>query len=57
MSEEQQEPQKKKRSLTELTLGWIADRLRKSDELKQSIESGNYSVDSKKIAQSIVSKE
>ena len=54
MAEEIKEPQKKKRSLTELTLGWIADRLRKSEEIKSSIESGKYSVDSQKLAERMV---
>jgi anti-sigma28 factor (negative regulator of flagellin synthesis) len=57
MSETQQETPKKKRSLTELTLGWIADRLRKSEELKASIESGKYNVDSKKVAERIINGE
>ncbi len=47
----------KKRSLTELTLGWLAERIRKAEEIKAEISKGNYSVDSEKIAQSIVNKQ
>ena len=47
----------RKRSLTELTLGWIAERLRKSQELKDAIQSGKYEVDSKKVAEKFVNDE
>jgi anti-sigma28 factor (negative regulator of flagellin synthesis) len=44
----------RKRSFTSLTLNWIADRVRHTQELKEKIASGAYKVDSKTIAASIV---
>jgi anti-sigma28 factor (negative regulator of flagellin synthesis) len=44
----------KKRSLTELTLGWLAEKLRRSEELKAQINSGTYTVNTEKIAEKIV---
>ena len=52
-----QDNKPKKRSLTELTLGWIAEKLRKSERIKEQIEKGTYSVDPKKIAQKMVNPE
>ena len=57
MEENNTEKPQKKRSLTEVTLGWIADRLRKAEAIKQSINDGNYTIDSKKLAERIVSKD
>lgn len=45
----------RRRSLTELTLGWIAERLRKTEEIKAAVRSGAYQVNSEKVAASIVS--
>ena len=45
---------KPKRSMTELTLGWIADRLRKAERIKEEIKSGAYKVNSEAVAQAIV---
>ena len=50
-------PEPRKRSLTELTLGWFAERLRKADAIKEKLETGAYAVDSRKVAASIVSKD
>lgn len=47
----------KKRSLTELTLGWLAERLRRSDEIKEAVKNGTYEVDSEKLASKIVQPE
>ena len=52
-----QDPPKRKRSLTELTLGWFAERMKKTEAIKAAIEGGQYSLDSRKIAESLVSEE
>lgn len=54
MSDNNAEQKPRKRSLTELTLGWLAERLRKSDEIKEAVRQGTYSLDTKKVAESIV---
>jgi len=47
-------PLPRKRSLTALTLDWLAERLRRSERIKSELESGSYSVDSKKVAASLL---
>ena len=47
----------RKRSLTEITLGWIAEKLRRSEEIKSEIEKGTYKVDTNKVATSIISRD
>lgn len=44
----------RKRSLTSIALGWVADRLRRCEELKEQINTGTYEVDNEKIASAIV---
>lgn len=44
----------RRRGLTSVTLGWIADRMRRSEKIKKEIEEGKYQVDSSKIAAAIV---
>lgn len=46
--------QSPKRSVTSLTLGWIAERLRRAERLKKEVESGSYRVNSAAVAQAIV---
>ena len=46
--------QPRKRSVTSLTLGWIADRLRRAETIKEQVESGQYCVESAKVAKSLV---
>lgn len=43
----------KKRSLTSISLGWLAEKLRKCERIKSELNSGTYKVDSAAIAQSI----
>ena len=47
----------KKRGVTQLTLGWLADRLRHAEKIKNEIKEGKYRVDSQAIAQAIVGSE
>ena len=47
----------RKRSLTEITLGWIAERVRRAETIKSQLESGSYKVDSNKIANAIANGE
>ena len=42
------------RSLTSLTLGWIADKLRKAELIKKQIADGKYQIDSEKVAAAIL---
>lgn len=42
------------RSLTSMTLNWIADRLRKTQTVKKALDKGQYQVSSEKIAQSML---
>ncbi len=44
----------RKRSLTDITLGWLAERLRKAEKIKADIQSGAYQIDSQKIASAIL---
>lgn len=43
----------RKRSLTEITLGWLAERMRKAETIKAQLENGKYKIDSDKIANAI----
>ena len=44
----------RKRSLTEVTLGWIAERIRKTEKIKAELQTGAYKVDSQKVASAIL---
>lgn len=44
----------RRRSLTSLTLQWISERMKRSEELKDRVNSGEYSIDSEKVAASLV---
>lgn len=46
----------RKRSLTSLTLTWLAERMRKAERVKNAIEKGDYKVNSEELAKSIVVK-
>ena len=45
----------RKRSLTSLSLQWLAERMRKTERIKAEIAAGKYSVSSADVAESIVS--
>ena len=47
----------RKRSLTSVTLQWLAERMRRSERIKTEISDGTYQIDSAKIAASIVNEE
>ena len=49
----QQKPQRK-RVITSMTLQWIAEKLRRTDKIKEELSRGTYQVDSAKVAQAIV---
>lgn len=57
MSQENVNEKPRKRSLTEVTLGWIAERMRKAEKIKADLKSGSYQVDSKKIASAILNEQ
>lgn len=48
--------QPRKRSLTEITLGWLAERVRKAEKIKAEVAKGSYEIDSKKVASAIINK-
>ena len=50
-------PKKRKRGLTSITLGWIAERLRKAEKIKEQVNSGSYELDSNKVAASILNED
>lgn len=52
---EKQQP--RKRGLTSLTLKWISEKLRRSEQIKEKIERGEYKLDSQKIANSILNED
>jgi|GEM_PF-5959338 len=45
----------RKRSLTSLSLQWLAERMRKTERIKAEIAAGKYSVSSADVAESLVS--
>jgi anti-sigma28 factor (negative regulator of flagellin synthesis) len=45
----------RKRSLTSLSLQWLAERMRKAERIKAEIAAGKYSVSSADVAESLVS--
>jgi anti-sigma28 factor (negative regulator of flagellin synthesis) len=47
----------RKRSLTSVTLQWLAERMRRSERIKTAINEGTYQIDSAKVAASIVNEE
>ena len=47
----------RKRSMTSMTLNWIADKFRRAEEIKRQISDGSYSVDSRKVAAAIANEE
>lgn len=44
----------RKRSLTSVALQWVAEKLRRTERIKEELQRGTYQVDSNKIAQAIL---
>jgi anti-sigma28 factor (negative regulator of flagellin synthesis) len=44
----------RRRGLTSLTLQWIAEKLRRTAQIKEALERGTYRVDSNKVAEAIL---
>ena len=44
----------RRRGLTDMTLGWIAERFRRAQRIKEKVDSGEYQVDTDKVAASIL---
>ena len=54
---EPSESRPRKRSLTSVTLGWIAERIARADRIKKAVDEGNYKTNPEEIASSIIGKE
>ena len=50
----QEKKQERKRSLTEVTLQWLAEKFRRTERIKEELKSGTYHVDSNKVAEAIL---
>jgi anti-sigma28 factor (negative regulator of flagellin synthesis) len=57
MSQGDNEKPQRKRGFTSVALQWIAERLRRSDQIKTELADGTYKVDSAKVAEALVNKE
>lgn len=51
---ETEEKTPRKRSLTSVTLQWLAERMRKAERIKRELEDGTYSVSTERVAASLV---
>jgi anti-sigma28 factor (negative regulator of flagellin synthesis) len=49
-----QPKQGRKRGLTSLALQWLADKMRRTERIKEELQRGTYQVDSNKIAEAIL---
>lgn len=56
MSDGIENPQKppRRKGLTSLTLQWLADKLRRTDKIKEELSQGTYEIDSSKVAKAII---
>lgn len=48
------EKQRRPRSLTTLKMEWLAERVRKCKRIKDQIEEGTYSIDSREVAKALL---
>jgi anti-sigma28 factor (negative regulator of flagellin synthesis) len=48
-----QKPPRRK-GITSVTLQWIAEKLRRSQRIKEELSTGSYQIDSAKVAQAII---
>lgn len=44
----------RRRGLTSLTLEWLAEKLRRAEQIKGAVQQGTYQVDSSKVAKALV---
>ncbi len=49
-----QTQQGRKRGLTSVALQWLAEKMRRTERIKEELERGTYQVDSSKIAEAIL---
>lgn len=47
----------RKRSVTSMTLGWLAEKMRRTQELKERVSSGTYRIDSEKVAAALINED
>jgi anti-sigma28 factor (negative regulator of flagellin synthesis) len=46
--------QERKRGLTSVALQWLAEKMRRTERIKEELQRGTYQVDSSKIAEAIL---
>jgi anti-sigma28 factor (negative regulator of flagellin synthesis) len=51
------QPPPRKRGITSLTLQWLSEKLRRTEQIKEALNKGTYQVDSSKIAEAILNGE
>ena len=47
----------RRRSLTSVTLQWLAEKCQRAERIKEALKNGTYQVDSQKIAQALINSE
>jgi anti-sigma28 factor (negative regulator of flagellin synthesis) len=52
--ENNEEKPSRRRGLTSVTLQWIAEKLRRAEQIKGALQKGTYQVDSSKVAKAIL---
>lgn len=57
MSNNNETPPPRRRGITSITLGWLAEKLRKTEKIKEQLAEGTYKVDPQKVAAAMVNKE
>jgi anti-sigma28 factor (negative regulator of flagellin synthesis) len=54
-SQNNDQPKPRKRGITSVALGWLAERLRRVQQIKEELANGAYQVDNERVAAAIVS--
>jgi anti-sigma28 factor (negative regulator of flagellin synthesis) len=52
--ENKQPKEGRKRGLTSVALQWLAEKMRRTERIKEELQRGTYQVDSDKVAQAIL---